>query len=88
MEILSKNRQLPKLTPRQYFVLYSNVSQALNDMSIALFDTRKGSHPMETSPVEHSHKDPVHKVIFPSSKTGRIITMVDNACITGLAYRH
>ena len=37
---------------------------------IALFDTRKGSHPMETSPVEHSHKDPVHKVIFPSSKTG------------------
>ena len=40
---------------------------------IALFDTRKGSHPMETSPVEHSHKDPVHKVIFPSSKTGNII---------------
>lgn len=40
---------------------------------VALFDTRKGSHPMETSPVEHSHKDPVHKVIFPSSKTGNII---------------
>ena len=64
------------------------VSEALTDTLIALFDTRKGSHPMETSPVEHSHKDPVHKVIFPSSKTGRIIIMVDNACITGLVYRY
>ena len=64
------------------------VSEALTDTLIALFDTRKGSHPMETSPVEHSHKDPVHKVIFPSSKTGRIIVIVDNACITGPAYRY
>ena len=37
---------------------------------LALFDTRKGSQPMEVTPVGISHKDPVHKLIFPSSKTG------------------
>lgn len=37
---------------------------------LALFDTRKGSQPLEVTPVETSHKDPVHKLIFPSSKTG------------------
>lgn len=37
---------------------------------LALFDTRKGSQPMEVTPVEISHIDPVHKLIFPSSKTG------------------
>lgn len=37
---------------------------------LALFDTRKGSQPLEVTPVEISHKDPVHKLIFPSSKTG------------------
>ena len=37
---------------------------------LALFDTRKGSQPMEVTPIEISHKDPVHKLIFPSSKTG------------------
>ena len=35
-----------------------------------LFDTRKGSYPTEVTPVEWSHKDPIHKVIFPSSKQG------------------
>ena len=37
---------------------------------LALFDTRKGSQPVEVSPIETSHKDPIHKCIFPSSKTG------------------
>lgn len=37
---------------------------------LALFDTRKGSQPMEVTPVGISHKDPVHQLIFPSSKTG------------------
>ena len=37
---------------------------------LALFDTRKGAQPLEVTPVEISHKDPVHKLIFPSSKTG------------------
>ena len=40
---------------------------------LALFDTRKGSQPMKVTPVEISHKDPLHKLIFPSSKTGQII---------------
>ena len=37
---------------------------------LALFDTRKGSQSLEVTPIEISHKDPVHKIIFPSSKTG------------------
>lgn len=37
---------------------------------LAIFDTRKGAQPFEVTPVEISHKDPVHKLIFPSSKTG------------------
>jgi dynein intermediate chain 2 len=37
---------------------------------IAVFDTRKGSQPVDTTPVEISHRDPVHKLIYPSSKTG------------------
>ena len=40
---------------------------------LALFDTRKGAQPMEVTPVEISHKDPVHKLIFPSSKTGQLL---------------
>lgn len=39
---------------------------------LALFDTRKGSQSLEVTPIEISHKDPVHKIIFPSSKTGKI----------------
>ena len=37
----------------------------------ASFDTRKGSYPTDVTPVEWSHKDPIHKVIYPSSKTGK-----------------
>ena len=41
---------------------------------LAVFDTRKGSQPVEVTPVEISHHDPVHKLIFPSSKTGKTFT--------------
>uniref|UniRef100_A0A4W4GBE0 Dynein, axonemal, intermediate chain 2b n=2 Tax=Electrophorus electricus TaxID=8005 RepID=A0A4W4GBE0_ELEEL len=37
---------------------------------IAYWDTRKGSQPVEMSAVEHSHRDPVYKVIWLQSKTG------------------
>ncbi|XP_028675444.2 dynein axonemal intermediate chain 2-like [Erpetoichthys calabaricus] len=37
---------------------------------IAYWDTRKGSQPVEMSTVEHSHRDPVYKVIWLQSKTG------------------
>ncbi|XP_019851832.1 PREDICTED: dynein intermediate chain 3, ciliary-like, partial [Amphimedon queenslandica] len=40
---------------------------------IAIFDTRKSSQPTDTTPVEISHRDPVHKLIYPSSKTGNDI---------------
>ncbi|XP_055031865.2 dynein axonemal intermediate chain 2 [Misgurnus anguillicaudatus] len=37
---------------------------------IAYWDTRKGSQPVEMSAVEHSHRDPVYKVIWLQSKAG------------------
>jgi dynein intermediate chain 2 len=37
---------------------------------IAFWDTRKGSQPVETSSIDHSHHDPVYKVRFLSSKSG------------------
>ncbi|XP_064614684.1 dynein intermediate chain 3, ciliary-like [Liolophura sinensis] len=37
---------------------------------IAYWDTRKGSQPVEVSPIEHSHRDPAYKVIWIQSKTG------------------
>ena len=49
---------------------------------LALFDTRKGSQSLEATPIEISHKDPVHKIIFPSSKTG-IATVACSVCPPG-----
>ena len=37
---------------------------------IAYWDTRKGSLPVELTPIEHSHRDPVYKTIWLQSKTG------------------
>lgn len=37
---------------------------------IAYWDTRKGSQPVDMSPIEHSHRDPAYKTIFLQSKTG------------------
>ncbi|KAL0983885.1 hypothetical protein UPYG_G00134340 [Umbra pygmaea] len=37
---------------------------------MAYWDTRKGSQPVEMSTIEHSHRDPVYKVIWLQSKTG------------------
>ncbi|XP_039978069.1 dynein intermediate chain 2, axonemal [Xiphias gladius] len=37
---------------------------------IAYWDTRRGSQPVELSSVEHSHRDPVYKIIWLQSKTG------------------
>ncbi|KAM3596241.1 uncharacterized protein V6R79_010830 [Siganus canaliculatus] len=37
---------------------------------IVYWDTRRGSQPVEVSPVEHSHRDPVYKIIWLQSKTG------------------
>eukprot|EP00049_Salpingoeca_infusionum_P018565 m.357810 g.357810 ORF g.357810 m.357810 type:complete len:572 (+) comp17943_c0_seq1:313-2028(+) len=37
---------------------------------IGVWDTRKGSRPIETSPVERSHRDPVFAAEFLASKTG------------------
>lgn len=37
---------------------------------IAYWDTRKGSQPVEMSPIEHSHRDPAYKALWIQSKTG------------------
>lgn len=37
---------------------------------LAYWDTRRGSQPVELSSVEHSHRDPVYKIIWLQSKTG------------------
>ncbi|CAH1794607.1 unnamed protein product [Owenia fusiformis] len=37
---------------------------------IAFWDTRKGSQPVEMSPIEHSHRDPAYKAIWLQSKSG------------------
>ncbi|KAM6951521.1 dynein axonemal intermediate chain 2 [Aplochiton taeniatus] len=37
---------------------------------IAYWDTRKSNQPVEMSTIEHSHRDPVYKVIWLQSKTG------------------
>lgn len=37
------------------------------------WDTRKGSQPVEMTPIEHSHRDPIYKTIFLQSKTGKCV---------------
>jgi dynein axonemal intermediate chain 2 len=37
---------------------------------VAYWDTRKGSHPVDTSLIERSHRDPVYNVRWVQSKTG------------------
>ncbi|KAM9342518.1 dynein axonemal intermediate chain 2 [Pholidichthys leucotaenia] len=37
---------------------------------IVFWDTRRGNQPVEVSSVEHSHRDPVYKIIWLQSKTG------------------
>ncbi|XP_054613747.1 dynein axonemal intermediate chain 2-like [Dunckerocampus dactyliophorus] len=37
---------------------------------IVFWDTRTGSHPVEVSTLEHSHRDPVYKAIWLQSETG------------------
>jgi len=37
---------------------------------IAYWDTRKGSQPVELTPIEQSHRDPAYKTVWIGSKTG------------------
>lgn len=37
---------------------------------IAYWDTRKGSQPVELTPIEQSHRDPAYKTVWIQSKTG------------------
>ena len=41
------------------------------------WDTRKGSQPVEVTPIEKSHRDPIFDVRFIQSKTGKQILKVD-----------
>ena len=44
-----------------YFVFFS---------IIGIFDTRKGSQPVELSLIEKSHRDPAYRTLWVQSKTG------------------
>ena len=37
---------------------------------VAWWDTRKGNAPVESSPIEKSHRDPVYSIAWLQSKTG------------------
>ena len=37
---------------------------------VVYWDTRKGSQPVEMTPIECSHKDPAYKTIWLQAKTG------------------
>lgn len=39
-------------------------------MISAYWDTRKGSQPVELTPIEQSHRDPAYKTVWIQSKTG------------------
>ncbi len=53
----------------EFVVRLSMTTLLFNPLS-AYWDTRKGSQPVEMSTIEHSHRDPVYKVIWLQSKTG------------------
>ena len=40
------------------------------ELTIAFWDTRKGSYPVDTSPIEKSHRDPVYNLSWVQSKSG------------------
>ena len=54
---------------RKKIFLYDLVT-SICFLYLGYWDTRKGSHPLEMTPIEKSHRDPVYKVVFIQSKTG------------------
>lgn len=46
-----------------------------SSFSAAIWDVRRGSRPIDTSPIEQSHRDPVYSTVFQSSKTGTPVQM-------------
>lgn len=46
------------------------LSSGMFSGQVCFWDTRKGSDPIETSPMEVSHRDPVHNVLWINSKSG------------------
>lgn len=48
---------------------HSLVSGQFNGQ-VAMWDARRGSEPVELSVLEHSHRDPVHNVLWINSKSG------------------
>ena len=47
-----------------------SISPELCVALLGFWDTRKGSQPVEITPIEHSHRDPAYKTIWIQSKTG------------------
>nr|XP_019951049.1 PREDICTED: dynein intermediate chain 2, axonemal [Paralichthys olivaceus] len=76
-DIENPNRPDMALTPTSPLICleynpkdsYTLVGGSFNGQ-IAFWDTRRGSHPVQFSPLEQSHRDPLYKVVWLQSKTG------------------
>ncbi len=51
-------------------LLPEEINLMSNRYQIAFWDTRKGSYPVDTSPIEKSHRDPVYSLSWVQSKSG------------------
>jgi dynein intermediate chain 2 len=55
-------------------ILVRNINQGNSNIDkvslIAFWDTRKGSYPVDSSPIEKSHRDPVYSLSWVQSKSG------------------
>ena len=65
----------------KFYNLYNTVGMMKHRFCLIFFtgfwDTRKGSQPVEVTPIEKSHRDPIFDVRFIQSKTGKKILKVN-----------
>ena len=60
---------------QHYIRLHATVCAVVKQFEVycvmtAYWDVRRGSQPVEMTPVEHSHRDPAYKTVWLQSKTG------------------
>lgn len=66
----SYNGQIGGFSSRLDEIWANQVDSRAGVFVTAYWDTRKGSQPVEYSSLEHSHREPVYKIIWLQSKTG------------------
>lgn len=58
------------LTLKPYCFISHQINCTHYILLTGFWDTRKGSHPVEMTKIEKSHRDPLYKTLFLQSKTG------------------